>query len=76
MNRERQPGRPPRGRAQRGGAQGLGNLARYKFSNFGYWSSIWVRLNRLGGFNRPNPFRPVVKVARRCRDGNRQELEK
>ena len=51
------------------------NLARYKFANFGYWSSVWVRLNRLGQFKRPNPFQSVVKVAGRVRD-NQQEIEK
>ncbi|MCY4522246.1 MAG: hypothetical protein OXC13_15900 [Caldilineaceae bacterium] len=47
------------------------NLARYKFANFGYWSSAWVRLNRLGGCNRPNPFRPAVQLARRLVDEQR-----
>ena len=40
------------------------NLARYKFSNFGYWSSLWVKLNRIGGFGCPNPFRSAVHLAR------------
>jgi hypothetical protein len=40
------------------------NLAIYKFSNFGYWAAIWVHLNRIGQFNRPNPFVDYVKLAR------------
>lgn len=40
------------------------NLAIYKFYNFGYWASIWVHLNRIGQFNRPNPFVDYVKLAR------------
>lgn len=43
------------------------SLARYKFQMFGYWASIWVHLNRAGGFNRPNPFAEVVSVARKRR---------
>ena len=31
---------------------------------FGYWAAIWVHLNRLGRFNKPNPFRPAVILAR------------
>ena len=42
----------------------LDSLARYKFQMFGYWASIWVHLNRIGGFNRPNPFRWAVVEAR------------
>jgi hypothetical protein len=41
-------------------------LARYKFTMFGYWSGVWVHLNRISGNRRPNPFRDLVKVAR-CR---------
>jgi hypothetical protein len=41
-------------------------LARYKFQMFGYWAAIWVHLNRIGGFKRPNPFKPVVMQARIC----------
>lgn len=40
-------------------------LARYKFQMFGYWAAIWVHLNRVGDFKRPNPFRRLVKEARR-----------
>jgi len=41
------------------------NLARYKFHNFGYWAAIWVHLNRVGGFNRPNPFVDYVQLAQK-----------
>lgn len=44
------------------------NLARYKFSNFGYWSSRVVFLGQLLeklGYGRPdNPFRSLVWAAR------------
>lgn len=40
------------------------SLARYKFWMFGYHAADWVKLNRLGGFNRPNPFLALVKLAR------------
>lgn len=43
-------------------------LARYKFWMFGYWAAAWVRLNRIGEFGRPNPFRPLVDLARASRD--------
>ena len=39
-------------------------LGGYKFQMFGYWAAIWVHLNRVGGFNRPNPFRFAVEGAR------------
>ena len=39
-------------------------LSRYKFQMFGYWSAIWVHLNRIGRFNRPNPWRELVQTAR------------
>ena len=39
------------------------SLARYKFQMFGYWAAIWVHLNRIGNFKRPNPWRDVVKLA-------------
>jgi hypothetical protein len=41
------------------------NLARYKFMNFGYWAAIWQHLNRIGNFNRPNPFAIYVDLARK-----------
>lgn len=40
------------------------SLARYKFQMFGYWAAIWVHLNRVGGFKRPNPFAQLVRDAR------------
>ena len=39
------------------------SLASYKFMMFGYWAAIWVHLNKLGEFNRPNPFHPLVELA-------------
>lgn len=39
-------------------------LARYKFQMFGYWAAIWVHLNRIGGFKRPNPWAGLVGTAR------------
>ncbi len=39
-------------------------LARYKFWTFAYNAAWWVKLNRLAGARRPNPFLPVVKLAR------------
>ena len=44
----------------------LDSLARYKFQMFGYWAAIWVHLNRIGGFGRRNPFKPLVHLAREC----------
>ena len=43
------------------------SLSRYKFQMFGYWAAIWVHLNRIGGFNRPNPWRELAKMAREAR---------
>jgi len=45
------------------------NLAIYKFNNFGYWASIWVHLNRIGQFHRPNPFSSYVNLAKNLRKG-------
>jgi hypothetical protein len=42
----------------------LDSLGRYKFEMFGYHASAWVRLNRIIGDGRPNPFRHIVKAAR------------
>lgn len=39
-------------------------LSRYKFQMFGYWSAIWVHLNRISGANRPNPWGRLVQIAR------------
>ncbi len=43
-------------------------LSRYKFQMFGYWAAIWVHLNHIGDFRRPNPWRSVVMDARRRHD--------
>ncbi len=40
-------------------------LARYKFNMFGYWSSIWVHLNKVSGGKRPNPWKKLVGVAKK-----------
>lgn len=40
-------------------------LGRYKFQMFGYWAAIWVHINRIGNFKRPNPWKRLVKEARR-----------
>jgi len=40
------------------------SLARYKFQMFGYWSAIWVHLNKLGGFKNPNPWSDLVNTAK------------
>ena len=39
-------------------------LSRYKFQMFGYWAAIWVHLNRIGGYNLPNPWKDVIQYAR------------
>lgn len=39
-------------------------LARYKFWMFGYHAGAWVKLNRIGGFKRPNPWKALVILAR------------
>lgn len=39
-------------------------LSRYKFQMFGYWAAIWVHLNRIGNFKRPNPFKDLVTTAK------------
>ncbi|MFO7996443.1 MAG: hypothetical protein R6U93_04765 [Dehalococcoidia bacterium] len=41
------------------------SLSLYKFQNFGYWAAIWVHLNRVGQFQRPNPFSDYVELARK-----------
>ena len=44
-------------------AKAWDSLARYKFIMFGYWAAIWVHLNHIGGFDKPNPFKPIVSMA-------------
>lgn len=39
-------------------------LRRYKFLMFGYWAAWWVKLNRLAGTKRPNPWLRLVQLAR------------
>lgn len=41
------------------------SLARYKFLMFGYWAGVWVNLNNIGGYKRPNPFAALVAEARK-----------
>jgi hypothetical protein len=43
------------------------SLGKYKFMMFGYWAAIWVHLNRIGNFKRPNPWRSLVVAARKAR---------
>jgi len=45
-------------------AKAWDSLGRYKFQMFGYWAAIWVHLNRLGNFQRPNPWKGLVHSAR------------
>lgn len=48
-------------------------LARYKPMMFGYWCAIWIHLNRISGQKRPNPWRELVRLAkRRPAEGKRQ----
>lgn len=37
------------------------SLKRYKFLMFGYWAAIWVHINRIGDFKKPNPWSKIVK---------------
>jgi hypothetical protein len=41
------------------------SLSRYKFMMFGYWAGVWVHLNKMLEFPRPNPFKDAVKIARK-----------
>lgn len=45
-------------------AKAIKALAGYKFQMFGYWSAIWVHLNKISGAKRPNPFKALVMAAR------------
>lgn len=47
----------------------IDSLARYKFVMFGYYTAIWVYLNRLDPKPEPNPFIALVKEARRLLEG-------
>lgn len=44
-------------------------LAGYKFYMFGYWAAHWVMMNRLDPRPKPNPFKPLVMLARKESDG-------
>lgn len=44
-------------------AKAWDSLSRYKFMMFGYWAAMWVHLNRIGRFKRPNPWVELVKLA-------------
>ncbi len=39
-------------------------MKRCMFQMFGYWAGIWEHLNRISGWQRPNPFKDFVKLAR------------
>lgn len=39
------------------------SLAKEKFIVAGYWMEMWEHLNRIGEFNKPNPFKPLVNLA-------------
>ncbi len=39
-------------------------LARYKFVLFGYWSGVWIHLNRIAEKKQPNPWTRLVRDAR------------
>lgn len=45
----------------------LDSLARYKFMMFGYHAAQWVMLTRVSGLARPNPFKPLVLLARQMK---------
>jgi hypothetical protein len=42
-------------------------LRRYKFLMFGYWAAWWVKLNRISGAKRPNPWKSLVQFSRGSR---------
>jgi hypothetical protein len=44
-------------------------LSRSTFQMFGYWAAIWVHLNRIGEFKRPNPWTGLVMAAREKKEG-------
>ena len=50
------------------------SLARYKFQMFGYWASIWVHLNRLGEFKKPNPFTSLVHFSKHAKINKHLEM--
>lgn len=42
----------------------LDALSRYKFLMFGYHAGVWVKLNRIQGNKKPNPFARLVQLAK------------
>ena len=50
------------------------SLARYKFQMFGYWCAIWVHLNKIGEFKRPNPWASLVKQAKPMASVSKRKL--
>lgn len=48
----------------------LDSLSRYKFLMFGYYAAQWVMLNKLLQKPRPNPFKPLVDLAKKVPDIN------
>lgn len=52
--------------------KGWDSLGRYKFQQFGYWAAIWVHLNRVGDFNKPNPWSRLVKTAKEHQERRRR----
>lgn len=55
----------------------LQSLAGYKFWTFGYHAARWVQLNQLlpREERRPNPFRPLVLMARERLNGLQPQVE-
>ena len=54
-------------------SKALDNLARYKFSNFGYHAAMWVNYNKLLPTKKPNPFKNLVHQAQTiCADKIKQ----
>ena len=49
------------------------SLSRYKFMMFGYWAAVWVHLNEIGGFRKPNPFREYIALARQLKAAHESE---
>jgi len=50
------------------------SLARYKFAMFGYWAGIWVHLNRISRAQRSNPWKQLVRVARKIKEENQSKF--
>tara|TARA_R110000824_G_scaffold135553_2_gene298879 strand:+ start:6269 stop:6559 length:291 start_codon:yes stop_codon:yes gene_type:complete len=55
-------------------AKAIDSLGRYKFSMFGYWSAIWVHLNKISGLKKPSPFKDLVHCARAMEEETDLEL--